>query len=759
MKNLTKSLLLLPISLLILLSFAFSAEKVLAATDCADAGGECKFFCSTRNTISTTQCDSLFPSLLCCIPNAPTPIPIPISAPTPILTDCTDSGGTCKSSISLACPPGETPKASTNQCSPGPFVCCIPNLPTSAPALSQEGGFCFSTADCVSGLTCTSDNPAFGGTCQKPIPTTGPSDGCQKAGGICTTASEACASRGNFKYRGAFDLSLCPSNLPQCCVPGTPIPTPTCGGEDENCCGGYGGSCNNTGLFCDPDGACIPVPAPVLKWQLLTSCTAPTFAPVPQCTVNDVSQCKAEATECREGGSSNAQCSNGKCVYNPKPNDTPCKSGGKPGNCQAGECNTQGTECKGIQDGFKWKCQSNTCEIGKKLNTTGFVCSTGGPFCCGTPQPIIPAPISPPATGPTPILFHCETQNADSGEQFQCSTVNSCFPLGAGWNSLNLPHDCGVGTQCCIKRVLTPIPTPIPSRFCNNSATADNDCFKRYGDFCAVGSSCGQNPLNLSRLKDCICQSDTAPIPEPTQTPTGCSSFTSCSACITGGGDCGWNGSRCQAGNESCPRGETTWNFFSCSQNLCAPTPTRTPTPRDTILAIIINRGLIGAEPTHKHVVYNVLILDAEQKEVKRVKGIIDAFDSISNSFKDNLIIDDPNSAFPTGSFSIKIKLNKYLAKLIPGSTITSGTVNSLPATSPIVGDISGDNRIDIVDYNALVGCFGKKSVSDSCINKSEPQSGDSGTDYNADLNDDGVVDGIDYNIFLKSLNLRVSGD
>ena len=241
----------------------------------------------------------------------------------------------------------------------------------------------------------------------------------------------------------------------------------------------------------------------------------------------------------------------------------------------------------------------------------------------------------------------------------------------------------------------TPTPTPTPTQI-PASQCASSDCER----LCAVGSSCKQNPF--STTKDCICQSDISP----------------------------------------------------------TPIPTLIPTPQSTILAIIINRGPIGAAPTHKRVVYNVLILDEERNEVKRVKGITDAFDGISNSFKDNLVIDDPNSAFPTGSFFIKIKLNKYLAKLIPGPTlITTATANKLPATSPIVGDISGDNRIDIVDYNALVGCFGEKAQSKSCINKSEPQPGDSGTDYNADLNDDGFVDGIDYNIFLKSLNLGVSGD
>jgi hypothetical protein len=74
---------------------------------------------------------------------------------------------------------------------------------------------------------------------------------------------------------------------------------------------------------------------------------------------------------------------------------------------------------------------------------------------------------------------------------------------------------------------------------------------------------------------------------------------------------------------------------------------------------------------------------------------------------------------------------------------------NTLPQVLLVSGDINNDNKLDILDYNILVSCFGNKSTTDSC----------GGKQVDADLNDDGVVDGVDYNLFIGPLKKAQKGD
>lgn len=99
------------------------------------------------------------------------------------------------------------------------------------------------------------------------------------------------------------------------------------------------------------------------------------------------------------------------------------------------------------------------------------------------------------------------------------------------------------------------------------------------------------------------------------------------------------------------------------------------------------------------------------------------------------------------GNYTVKVQTDKYLKKLIPGfiSIPTSGSTLqtvSIPEATLLIGDINGDNTIDILDYNTLRNCFGKgASSSTQCSN--------------SDLNDDGTVDEIDYNGFIRALAVQ----
>ena len=62
------------------------------------------------------------------------------------------------------------------------------------------------------------------------------------------------------------------------------------------------------------------------------------------------------------------------------------------------------------------------------------------------------------------------------------------------------------------------------------------------------------------------------------------------------------------------------------------------------------------------------------------------------------------------------------------------------PTGTPLIGDVNHDGKVDIVDYSLIMGCFGDKFKTSSCV-----------AGKAADINGDGVVDGIDYNIWFRA--------
>ncbi|HVA96899.1 MAG TPA: hypothetical protein VND99_04545 [Candidatus Acidoferrales bacterium] len=107
------------------------------------------------------------------------------------------------------------------------------------------------------------------------------------------------------------------------------------------------------------------------------------------------------------------------------------------------------------------------------------------------------------------------------------------------------------------------------------------------------------------------------------------------------------------------------------------------------------------------------------------------------------------------GNYQIAFRTDLSLRTLIKQSpTDLGGEIVSLakdnntfpiPSQAMLMGDVipdKGDNNIDVNDYNAFINCYGTKNISTFC----------KGHNY-GDFNDDGIIDGIDYNILLRSLN------
>jgi hypothetical protein len=97
--------------------------------------------------------------------------------------------------------------------------------------------------------------------------------------------------------------------------------------------------------------------------------------------------------------------------------------------------------------------------------------------------------------------------------------------------------------------------------------------------------------------------------------------------------------------------------------------------------------------------------------------------------------------------------MDGFLPRQVPGIiTITQGQTTILPLTALVAGNTNNDTQLDITDYNMLISCFGGKYTASSCLAPNTPLS------PGADLNDDGVVDGGDYNLFLRELSVQRGG-
>lgn len=135
-------------------------------------------------------------------------------------------------------------------------------------------------------------------------------------------------------------------------------------------------------------------------------------------------------------------------------------------------------------------------------------------------------------------------------------------------------------------------------------------------------------------------------------------------------------------------------------------------------------------------------------------------YDSDSGTFQGEVGL---AKTLPSGNYSIKIQTDRYLRKLIPGiQEITAGQETQVSTTQMVTGDTNNDNVLNILDYNALLDCgYGllnplPMNDPNSVFHSSFCQVHTPTEDI--DLNDDGVINSTDYNLFLRELSVQ-NGD
>ncbi|HRN95908.1 MAG TPA: zinc-dependent metalloprotease family protein [Candidatus Levybacteria bacterium] len=97
-------------------------------------------------------------------------------------------------------------------------------------------------------------------------------------------------------------------------------------------------------------------------------------------------------------------------------------------------------------------------------------------------------------------------------------------------------------------------------------------------------------------------------------------------------------------------------------------------------------------------------------------------------------------TSLPAGQYFVKVKLDNTLYKKTEQVVSLNSGVHELPVTSLAFGDLDQNNEVNMQDYSLFVSCFGNKQ----CNQKTS-----------TDFNDNGVVDGIDYNILLRSFAIQ----
>jgi Mg-chelatase subunit ChlD len=194
------------------------------------------------------------------------------------------------------------------------------------------------------------------------------------------------------------------------------------------------------------------------------------------------------------------------------------------------------------------------------------------------------------------------------------------------------------------------------------------------------------------------------------------------------------------------------------------PTATPIPTPATTFLDLTIyqhgiwnsgdNTNPTGTDLSNKNPVHTTINADLElyntqNQLIGEGHGPVN-YSSTSGNFQGTLEI-NPN-IITSAQYYLKIKTGYHLKRVVPVAgilAITAGQTNIIPAATLVTGDSNNDNKLDILDYNSLLGCYSDLSPAIAC---------DTNKKIATDFNDDGFVNQIDYNLFLREILTQLGG-
>jgi hypothetical protein len=129
-------------------------------------------------------------------------------------------------------------------------------------------------------------------------------------------------------------------------------------------------------------------------------------------------------------------------------------------------------------------------------------------------------------------------------------------------------------------------------------------------------------------------------------------------------------------------------------------------------------------------------------------------YDSQSGLFKGVLLF---GHDVASGTYKVTLKTTGYLKQEIPEAVnITQHQEAKIPIPELVAGDLNDDEKLDALDYNVFLDCdYGAidplpMTDQQSAFNSAPCQNHKNAK--NVDLDDNGIVDSKDYNLFLREL-------
>ncbi len=169
--------------------------------------------------------------------------------------------------------------------------------------------------------------------------------------------------------------------------------------------------------------------------------------------------------------------------------------------------------------------------------------------------------------------------------------------------------------------------------------------------------------------------------------------------------------------------------------------------------------SLSNKEPVTPQRNLNVEVFDTNNQIIASASAPV-TYDSAQGTFVGTMSL---GKNVPSGNYNIKVKADRYLRRIVPGiQQLQANVVNELPDTQLVAGDTNNDNFLNVLDYNALLDCgYGELKplpVADANSKFNTEVCKVHTPVINVDVNDNGVVDSIDYNLFLRELSVQ-NGD